>query len=262
MTSRVDPLLGNDCHGLIPISPHQIPFKNQDRNAPVQCNSSSIHPIDRTPIKNWKPGMRKWKCNHSGTRNGVKRYSCHNIVDDEKALRLGIGSCLRCRQYFLKGRKKNWDTIMVNGARRADKIRLKKGKFTAIDWSLFITKNHMREVYKACRKKCWWCGIKVREFERDHAEGLTVDRLTDGPHYQTDCAIACLKCNRISWRKKFDNIPWWARQEPGESPQLVFKKWWAQYNQYKMVLGSILNPPKLHPPNYRNFQPRCSSFVC
>ena len=247
-----------DCGGLIPIPTHQIPIKKRDPTAVDQCNSS-IHPIERRPIKNWKTGMNNWKCNHSGSRNGKKRYSCNNIVDDEKGLRLGLGNCLKCRTYQVNERMRNWDTRMVCGARRADRERLKRGKFTDIDWGRFITKDHMREVYKVCRKRCWWCGIRVREFDRNHSEGLTVDRLTNRPHYQKECAIACLACNRMSWRKKFDNIPWWAREQPGISPELVFQDWWDRYHQFQNVLTNILLNPELHKPNYTG--KRSPSFV-
>ena len=241
-----------DCRGLIVTNPHQIPIKNDDPDAAAQCHSS-VHPLDRTPIKNWKPGMRVWKCNHYGTRNGKKRYSCPHIVNDENALRLGLGKCLKCRKNQLNERKRNWHRRMVNGARRADKKKLETGKFSEIDWTRFITKEHMKQVYKICRKRCWWCGIIVREFERKHAEGLTVDRLTSGPHYLKQCTIACLSCNRISWRKKFNNIPWWAREEPTQRPELVFLDWWNRYQNFQTVLAQILEPT--------NLSPNCTRYI-
>lgn len=232
---------GEDCAGLISNLPLQISIKKGDQPAAVQCNlpKKSVHPPDRTPIKNWHPPLPLWKCNWCGTRNGKKRYTCNNFVTDEKGLRVGIGKCVRCRQYYIRDKKKHWQNRMVVCARISDRKRLRQGKFTTIDWDRFITKDHMQQVYDACRKRCWWCGIWVRKFDRKHQEGLTVDRLTNGPHYLRECAIACFRCNRQSWRKGFEHKPWWARESLAESPEFVFGQWLNTYHAYRDVLAGI-----------------------
>ena len=226
-----------NCCGFIATKPLQIPSEKSDQTAAVSVN--------RQPIVDWHPPMKLWYCGNFGKRNGKKRYCCHK-VDDPYGLKNASSRCLKCRQYAYKTKRKCWASLMVKDARRADKLRTKKPKdrrkFETVNWDRFITKEYVLKVYKLCRGLCWWCGIKLNKDKRNAPDGLTIERLTDQPHYRNECVVSCFKCNCGSWRK--NQLTSYFTGPPSQTSDKlqIFRKYllsWERHQRLLLELGSL-----------------------
>ena len=226
-----------NCGGFIAIKPLQTASEKRDQTAAVSVN--------RQPIIDWQPPMALWYCGNFGKRNGKRRYCCHK-VDDAYGLKNASSRCLKCREYSKYSKHKNWAATMVKDARRADKVRLAKPKerrkFDTVNWSRFITKEYVLKVYKLCRGLCWWCGIKLNKNKRNAPDGLTIERLTDQPHYKNECVVSCFKCNCCSWRK--NQLESYFTGPPSQTSDKLqtFRKYllsWERHQRLLLELGSL-----------------------
>ena len=220
--------------GLIAINPHQILSEKTDPTAAVQVVS--------IPVKDWHPPIVLWKCGNFGTRAGKRRYCCH-YVEDEHGLKNALSRCLRCRKKDRRYKKKNWATQMVKDARSADKLRTKKPKdlrpFEEIDWDRFITKEYVEKMYKMCRGLCWWCGVKMNKEKRQSSTGLTIERLTNQPHYKNTCVVSCMKCNRTSWRMNELESFFTGPPSPTSDKLHSFQTYLKSWERYQQLLPEL-----------------------
>lgn len=230
--------INNDrCGGFIAINPHQNPSKKREPTAAVSVN--------RQPIVDWHPPMAYWYCGNFGTRDGKRRY-CRHKVDDTYGIKNALSRCLKCRNYSKFSKHKNWAATTIRDARRSDKVRLAKPEerrpFNNIDWDRFITKEYVLRMFKLCRGLCWWCGVKLNKDKRNAPDGLTIDRLTNNPHYINECVVSCFQCNCQSWRK--DNLESYFTGLPNPKSDKLhsFQKYllsWERHQKLLLELDSL-----------------------
>ena len=220
----------NDCDGFYAIIPLQTASQKEDQTVAVTVKS-------RKPVKDWQPPMKLWYCGNFGQKKGKPRQYCSHQVNDDYGLRNASSRCLMCRERGRILKERHWASTMIRDARSGDKKRLAKPEdrrpFTEIDWDRYITKAHVMKLYKISRGLCWWCGIHMNKRRRDTPNGLTIDRLTDQPHYINTCVLSCSRCNCTSWRKDRLTSYFMGRPSGTLDKLLVFQTYllWWELNQ-------------------------------
>jgi len=222
----------DSCGGLIAINPLQIPSQKSEMTAAVS--------VKRKPTKNWHPPMVLWYCGNFGQKKGKPRQYCSHKVNDELGIKNVRSRCLMCRQFGRKSKQKHWDSLMIKDARNSDRKRLlwpeKKRPFNKIDWDRYITREYIRKVYKVCRGLCWWCGIYMNKEERKRTDGLTIERLTNQPHYINTCVVSCYTCNRKSWRKNKLTSYFTGRPSQTSDKLQTFQKYLLSWELHRKLL--------------------------
>ena len=115
----------------------------------------------------------------------------------------------QCRAFYRENGAYKNDCVyrsMVNVSANSD-----KGKFQPdYDYrshTRYITTEDLKKMRRGQRNKCWFCDCKMNSESRKGNDGLTIERLDDGPHWSDTCVMSCLWCNRRSWREKWCPYP-------------------------------------------------------
>ena len=113
--------------------------------------------------------------------------------------------CRKCHEGNRTSIKRNWLSRMVIYSRDKDQRK-------DITWQPeeYLTKEWLGNLFNKVGATCYWCGAcHLDTYNRRGAKGLQVERLSnDLPHLKRNCVFACGDCNRRSWTKKWDKVPY------------------------------------------------------
>ena len=114
-----------------------------------------------------------------------------------------------CRDFYKRYGTYKYDRcyrVMVNQSAFVDKRKF------APDYDYrssprYITSDSLKAMRQAQKNRCYFCDKVMNSKCRKGDDGLTIERLDDGPHWADTCVMSCLGCNRRSWREKWCPYP-------------------------------------------------------
>ena len=190
---------------------------------------------------------RGWRCNNATDKRGTQCKSCgesrktreqrqwaQRMVRDSRAKdgkpkcsQCGVGEipkrlrksklmnwCLACRKRrALKQTqrfKRKYGAYKTNEAERrmiANGQHKDRTKGNVSDGPTYIDVPYLQGLQRKQDTKCYWCGIDMDKSNRKKRNGMTVDRLDNGPHLKNHCVLACFSCNAKSYRDGWNPFP-------------------------------------------------------
>ena len=171
---------------------------------------NKIQPLETLFFSVFEKKKHQLVCSNFNSRG----WKCKNIVEGT-----GTTRCQKCHRSRVRSNRRNWATNMVRDSRDSDKKKIAKHKenlflqtwstafWQRIDRKKYITAKFLKQLAETVYYKCHWCGVKMQTENRMASDGLTVERLWSGPHYQDYCTLACMSCNRVSHHASFGVYP-------------------------------------------------------
>ena len=124
----------------------------------------------------------------------MKTCSVCGVVRDTSEFRNGRNQCKICLvKYNREYGRNNWQAIMVDNSRWADKLA---GR-TATDLP-YITTEKIDQMWTMLKGKCFYCDITMKTGvnRATTPDAVTLERVNnDLPHYSDNCVLACSGCN-------------------------------------------------------------------
>ena len=171
---------------------------------------NGLHPLKPLLFSVFEKKNPQIVCSNFNSRG----WKCKNIVEGT-----GTTRCQKCYKSRVRSEERNWATSMVGDSRVSDDNRVKKYKgkpllqtwanayWKKIDRKRYITVKFLKDLAETVNYRCHWCGVEMQLKNRMATDGLTVERLWSGPHYQDYCTLACMSCNRVSYHGSFGVFP-------------------------------------------------------
>ena len=96
----------------------------------------------------------------------------------------------------------------------------------------YLTEADVTRMRKEQKDQCYFCNKVMMTSKRNKNDGMTIERLGDGPHWASECVLSCGGCNRRSWRPGYCPFPWALAKMLDLTPVNGFLKSTTTVNDY------------------------------
>ena len=143
------------------------------------------------------PMLKKVGGNKSKLRNWC--YECKHLRK--------LGQYKRFREANGAYKHDAMEQIMVHNSSLSDKSRAGEPYDFRKDPN-YIKVSDIKCLRVEQNDKCYFCNIPMNTSKRNKSDGMTIERLDEGPHWASRCVLSCGGCNRRSWRPGWCPFPW------------------------------------------------------